>query len=76
MLKDAKIKLYIDGMADTTRRNPGQEVGYSNAQLWIGDDVNNPGSAAFSGKLDEVAILARALNDAEIIHWHEIGDFD
>jgi hypothetical protein len=61
---DERVKLYIDGVLDTTAAEPSAILPPYAASVVVGNLVN--GGDTFVGRLDEVALWTRALSGTEI----------
>ena len=60
-----KLKIYINGILENEKGNPIPVVP-SSFDFWIGADDYNPSRDGFVGKIDDVRIYGKALNEAEI----------
>lgn len=61
---EQRVKLYIDGVLDTTAAEPSAVIPPYPASVIVGNLVN--GGDTFVGRLDEVALWTRALSSTEI----------
>jgi len=61
-----KIKLYINGVLESSNDHPGNAVNQGGAPVWIGElDVNR--GFAWDGIIDEVRLYNHALSEVEIL---------
>jgi len=61
-----KMKIYIDGVLETSGDHPDNAVDEGGASLWIGELDANRGFA-WDGVLDEVRIYSHALSEVELL---------
>lgn len=61
---EQRVKLYVDGVLDTTAPEPSAVIAPYPASVIVGNLVN--GGDTFVGRLDEVALWTRALSGTEI----------
>ncbi|HDY85406.1 hypothetical protein LCGC14_0589270, partial [marine sediment metagenome] len=71
---DDRVKLYVDGVLDTTTRFV-RDGGFDGRFTGVGEDLlfgatggnSNPQSRLFNGSLDEVRLFNRSISDAEVL---------
>ena len=61
-------KLYIDGILVDEKSSALVDLGYSSSPIYLAHQ--------FIGKLDDVAIFNRALNDTEVIQLYRLGNYN
>jgi len=59
------IKLYIDGVLETTLPAPGLRIGTNNLDLLLG--MQDDGAGAYNGDMDEVQVMDTALSATEVM---------
>ncbi len=64
-------KLYVDGQLEATQAT-SVPIAATESPVFVGENSQHPGRE-FYGLIDEVAILRRALNDAEVEAMYEAG---
>jgi hypothetical protein len=67
------MRYYIDGELDSTWAVGPNPARIGPRAMWIGADTNRPGQAHFRGAIDEVVLYGRALGEAEVRGWFEMG---
>ncbi len=61
----ADIRLYINGVLESTLSTPGLSIGANNLDLLLG--MQEDGSGIYNGDLDEVVVMDSALSTAEVL---------
>lgn len=72
----AEVRFYINGSLDTTVTVGVNNIATNTHELWLGGNVDSPGSHTLDGILDDIRIYDKALSPSEIATLYHEGGWD